>query len=302
MSALPRVHGVGGMRIAVLCAAGVLVAAVAGCGSEKQLPEPVVVPPEESSTGPAMPTASDPDARKLIDEAINAATANDPPRLAKTRTFRLTTTGTMRLPDQNNLQVEATRKLESVWPDKARVDVDFQSRTLVPIAIGFRRPSVWMFRQADRTRWEEVPTGQEEAGIASIGYAGIECMPLLTPLTDLNDPKRVVVTDARRATPPNQPFDTVKVHIPNCPPYTLSLDPATHHLKRIDFTITNSGSQRTETMVLDGHRPFDGILAPEKLTHLVNSVPAEEWKIDALEFPATIDESRFDPPKNEAKK
>jgi hypothetical protein len=293
------------MRSVLLLAGGFMAAAIlTGCGPEKQLPDAVTVDSTTGpDTGPQIPATSHEEAKKLVARYLQAASGGDPARLAKLRVSRMVCSGNMKRADEKNnfVRVETTFRMEAVWPDLCRAEYDFQSRSFASLAMGFRRPAVWIFEHKDRARWEEVqqPNPGEYGRLALIDLVGCYWLPLLVPLTD----PATVVFDARLVTDEPQPMDTVKVHVPDCPVvFTLWFDPKSGRLRQVDYAKTMNRQTVLEMVILDGHKPFDGITAPSQFVHKRNGDPVEEWKVETLEFPEKIDSTRFDPPKVEEKK
>jgi hypothetical protein len=303
------------MRIAVMWAAAAIAAAVlCGCGSEKQLPEVDAVTASDTADPTArMPKESDPKAVELVNQALEAATRDgtgkgDPARLAKTRVIRVVASGHMRLAGQNPglAPVEAKRTFQAVWPDRARWDYELTARQGARALLGFRRPAAWMFQFEDG-RWRELTPqapGQIER-LAAVESVGNDWMALLVPLLDVGDPQKVVVFDPQTVTDEPQPAHKIKVHVRSCGPvvFTLWFDPATHYLRRVEYTQTSdAGQQVNDAMVLDGHKPFGGVVLPTRLEHDRNREPVEVWTVESVEFPDKIDEAQFDPPKTDEKK
>lgn len=273
-----------------------------GCAEEKQLPgRGAVVAPDTPGADSAIPTESDPKAKDVVDRCLKAATGGDPAKLAKTRISRMVCSGHMILAGQNNVPVETTFKTEAVWPDRVRADREFKSDAHPSIAVGFRRPTVWMFLHENRSVWKEVPQASpaEAERLAAIESVGNYWMVLLVPLTD----PKTVVFGAESVTTGPQPAEKVKAFVPGCPVFTLWFDPATNFLRRIEYTKTSDRGQTLEdVMILDGHKPFDGINMPTSIEHQLNAMTVEKWTVDSVEYPPSIDEARFDPPKSDAKK
>lgn len=288
------------MRIVAAVVFGALCGLAAGCGAEKQLPKGQAgTPPDARGGEPEVPAASDPKAREVVDRALRAA--GDPAKVARLRTSKATFSGMMKRAAATGefAAIKTTSTTDAVWPDRARVEYRFEAAGMPPMAIGFRRPVVWTFVLRDNARWEEVPApdpGDVERQ-AMTDMTSTYWMPLLVPLLD----PRTVVFEPRTVTTGPQPAEVVKAHVPGCPVFTLWFDPATNFLRRVDCTRTDRGQRVADAVILDGHKPFDGVTAPGKMLHERNNVGVEEWTLDALDFPEKIDEARFDPPKDDKK-
>src|SRR5262249_42626098 len=140
---------------------GLLAAVVVGCGPAKELPE--IVPTQRGSGqlsadpfGPA-PAQSDPAAKAVLDRAVKAITGDDPKPLEKAQVSRGTAHGSRHLPNRAE-PAEATRVTEAVWPDRARVEVQFKDT------------GTMTFRMRGNHGWVRAGPAEQEGDPVSIGH------------------------------------------------------------------------------------------------------------------------------------
>ena len=130
------------MRQFSVCAAGVLVAAVIGCGPAKELPG--TVPERKVETGPGpdpfgpAPAASDQAAKVILERAVKAITENVPGGVAKAKAASATFAGRLMRPE-NREMADAVRTVEISWPDRERVTDTYKGGTYPTLVAHLRR-------------------------------------------------------------------------------------------------------------------------------------------------------------------
>jgi len=274
------------------------VAALAGCERGKELPKEVVSPGEQATPPePPTPTASQPEAAKVVERAIKAATEGHPERIGKLKTSRAAMKGVVII---NTVPVNWNRRIEAIWPDRFFQSDEFNQNGPVQVMIGDRNHSMWVRnRRGSRTEpWEPPdPVKFEEANAADM--VGRYWMPLLVPLTD----PRTIVFDARKQTihlPTGaMHFDVIKAAVPNRPVYTLWFEEQTGFLARVNFNhlepLTSVPKAKTFNLLM--HRPFPGgVVLPGKIGYEEGGIVREEWRVDSWEAVPNIDDATFEPP------
>jgi hypothetical protein len=267
--------------------------ALSGCGEEKKLPgaESTGTEPQVNST-PTVPAVSEEAARRVVDRAIKVMTDGHPERIEKTKVNRSTAKGHYFKPVNGQFQfVETTRQFQAVYPDRVRVEYDFQSEGN-QLTIGLRRPAgVWA-----RVTVGQPPVfdPQQFAEIVAVDAVGTYWLLTLTPLSD---PKTVVF--GLTTTPAGgRPFDTLKAVVPGYPVvFTLWFDQATWVLTRIEYANLEAGALVTKALAVSEYKPFAGLTLPTKIDYRRDGRIAEQWTVESWEFPDKIDEAVFIEPK-----
>ena len=288
---------------AVFVACSLGAALLAGCGSEKRLPDAVIVPQDDpKEAGPQVPKASEEEAKKIVDRCLKAASGGDSAKLAKLRTVRIIQSGSMQLGGNEQagpgavLRYETARTVEVVWPDRARQDDVFQKKEMPHLSAGIRWPEVWFAQERDgESKWFHPSQADERLSRAE--FVANVWLPLLVPLTDPN----TIVVDARKITVGKDTVDVIQAYIRDCPPFTLWFDPATGTLTRASFAVTDGSHTIHGFIVAGDYKSFDGLQLPSRIGYVKGDVQVAEWKWEKIEFLDKIDPARFDPPREEKK-
>ena len=284
------------MRRATGRRAGVVVslALLAGCGPEKVAPKEVA-PRSTERAGPhdaAVPDKSDPAAAAVVGRCVAAATDNHPERIAKTKATRVALTGRMARPGGSFVQT--ARRFDSVWADRFRLADEFTENGAVALTCGLRRPDFWIrVRRDGATTPVAPPDPQRAEAVFAAEVMGRHWLTLLTPLAD----PATVVFDSKKLTADGRPADAIKVAVKGYPVFTASFDAATGHLGRVDFTSVEARGTVQKTSTVSLPKAFGGLLLPTRLEYRENGQLLEEWTVEQWEFPDTIDDVTFDPPK-----
>lgn len=280
-------------RIHLLVAGLALGPVAAGCGPEKELPTEVRVgTARDEPATPPIPSASDPEAVRIVDLAVRAATDGHPERLAKARANRVTLRGVVL---RATGRVATTRRIQAAWPDRLVLVDEFNENGPLAITVGLRRPNLWIRRTQDgETTAVPVAEPEKDSAAYAADAVGRHWMALLVPLTD---PKTVVFEPGKRSAG-GRGADTLKAAVPGCPVFTLLFDDQTHHLAQVQFQQVEYDKTAAKSKVfgLAGYRAFDGLTLPAKIDYAQNGQLVEEWSVDGWEFPAAADEAAFDPP------
>jgi hypothetical protein len=284
------------MRHLSVLAAGVLAAAVViGCGPGKELPDDV---PKTKEQGPkpaeaegTVPAASEPAAKAAVERAVKAICENAPDRFAKAKVSRGINGGGVQLPAGDRL-TDATRRIEAVWPDRARVTYEFKAGVAPTKIFGLRRPHAWAM--VGQERWNPPSPGEA----ATTLYADVTAEYWLLLGLPLTDP-RAVAFDAQKGTVANRAATTVKFALPDLPVYNLSFDDQTGHLIRVEYKNFEVGQVIRKSLLLAGHKPAAGLVLPTTLESTQNGLLVERWTIEAWEFLDKLEDSLFDPPRGQ---
>jgi hypothetical protein len=282
------------MRRATGLGAGLVLglAVFAGCGPEKQLPTSLPDSSEKDTPkAPQIPTKSEPEAVKLVDRCVKAATDGHPERLERAKAVTQSAKGAFR---RETGQFErATRHVQAVWPNLGRVTYDFLTGDIKQFQLGYRKPDAWAFHVRDAEPADFTPPNMKEyAEIIGIDLVGLFWMPMLVPLVD----PTTVVFGAKTEMLDNQPAEVVQVSVPGCPVFSLWVDGKTTLPKLITFTHNEGGTKILKRLGLADHKPFGGVLIPTTLVYARNSTPVEEWTITACTFVDKIDDATFNRP------
>jgi hypothetical protein len=278
-------------RIALVSASLVVAAVLVGCGPAKEYPS---APPREEvprEQPEVAPTTSQPAARTAFDKAVNAYTGGKPELLARGKVSRVTARGSGFFPAGNQKDwVPTVRHLQTVWPDRVQWTYDMKGNLNKPVTTWIRRPHVWL---KDGTEMKDVPNPAAMERVALADVYAQHWLPLMLPALE----PKAVVYDLQQAALAGNPVQTLKISLPEMPVYELTFDAKSHRLVRVEFTLSDYG-QRIKTVVnLGDHKLTEGLLLPHGIESSRNGEPVEQWAVDRWEFPASIDEGEFSPPK-----
>jgi hypothetical protein len=286
--------GDAGMRRETVLSLGLLAGLVvlSGCGPEKEIPKEVPTTHDPGAPdAPAVPTSSQPEAVKVVERCVGAVTGGHPERLRQIKAVRQTVKGRMRW--VTGQVVPTARKIEAVWPDRARIEFDFVTGDIKPVVIGLRRPEAWAYNMLPTGPQEFSPANTREYGdILAVEVIGHVWLPTLVPLVD----PKTVVFGAAKETVSGQPADAVKVAVPGGPVYTLWLNEKTHLPGMVTYSHRENGITFEKRFVLSGHKPFGGLQLPTVQEYSRNGLVVEQWETTDWEFPDTIGDATFDRP------
>jgi hypothetical protein len=277
------------------------VAAVAvGCGPAKELPDEIPKAPDTSEKPVTIPTVSEPAAKTYLEQAVKAFTSGKPEQVAKGKYSRLRLTGVMRDPNPNlnsPAPIPATRSIVAVWPDRfADVDVLQAQGQAMSVSAYHQRPRLTVMQGTAEGPPPPNPV-ERELNLAA-DERGQYWMMLFQPMTD---PKAVVFDLGRHTIQQQtvqQPVHTLKLSMEKFPVYQLYFDVKTDALVRVEYSINEQGTVRRRQWNMTDHKPGpEGLLLPGKMECRWDNVVVEEWAVEKWEFPASIDDAEFAPPK-----
>jgi hypothetical protein len=272
-----------------------------GCGPEKELPKEITISTGRERISSPVPPTSEPDALKITEKAIRAATDGHPERLERGKVSKVQSEGDIEwVVGDRRIVTNATRRIEAAWPDRVRVSYDLGVGTIRQITLGLRRPIGWERAVADNGASEVNGFDRAREQLLATDVLGQHWMPLLVPLAD---PAAVVfgaktVTDDKK-----QPVDQILLALPGFPTYTLWFDPKTYYLVRVWYVRPDgAGVDETNVLHLSDHKSSGGLMLPGRMRYLKNGIPVEDWKVAEWEFVDSLPDSTFDrPPENEKK-
>lgn len=269
-----------------------VVAVVIGCGPNKEIPTNVPSVkgsgPKTAPPTPKVPDTSDPAAKAVIEKAIAAITQKNPKLLSKGRVSRCLTHGAVQLP--SGPMSDATRRIEAVWPDRARVVYQFKGGTEPTLTFLLRGPLGAHYvgpQQIERGRPEELGT------ILRDDLIGQHWLPLGVPLDD----PRAIAFDVQKSSVNGRDATTLRFALPGQVVYELAFDSESSLLVRVEYTAKVLTGQSRKVMMLSDYKLVGGLMLPHALTSTENRLPAERWFVDAWEFPEKIEDSAFEGPK-----
>jgi hypothetical protein len=255
--------------------------------------EEVVKPADAGEKPVAVPAASDPKAKEYVEKAVKAFTAGKPELVGKGNTSRAVLKGRVIRQDVGTTDTERT--ITAVWPDRIAVTDDVQGRRVTAYS---HRPNFAVVQQGREV--EELPNRAETARNFTADVTAQHWMCVLAPLLD----KKAVVFDARPAdvvspqTGQPQAVNLLKLALPDSPLYQLVFDGKTDLLLRVEYTLVEQGVRRRKRWSALEHKPGpDGQMLPSKLEMGHDGTIVEQWAETKWEFPATIPDTEFSPPK-----
>jgi hypothetical protein len=277
------------MQRATALATTIVLASLVGCGEpEKELPRNAATSSgreKEVEGAPPVPTVSQPEALKFVDQCLAAATEGHPERLDKLKVNRLTESGTML---NEMAYVPTVRKIAAVWPDRFFYSNESTiAGTPLKLAIGLRQ-GVLSFSRNDEPFDPSFPKSYEQ--ILYVDSIGLHWLPTLVPL---RDPKTIVFA-AGKQNLGSKSWDTVQAAIPNCPVFTLWFDEKTKLIRAVTYVHMEGLSRLPKQLALTAHKPEAGMMLPTKYEFERNGVGVEAWTVASWEFPDKIDDAVFD--------
>jgi hypothetical protein len=267
-----------------------------GCQPAKELPALLPTGPQANET-PTLPTVSDPAAKAYIEKAVSKMTGGKPELLARGRVSRAVFKGRLYKLNQTTPS-EVTRTIAAVWPDRLTDTDQVQEQGQTGIVSAYLHlPHLAVFNGGAETVLPN-PTDYQRTFMAD--EIAQFWMPLLLPVTD---PKAVVfdlqsVTGTSPATGQPQPIQMLKLAWGEYATYQLTFDAKTDLLVRVEWATHEQSTRRRKQWTAGEHKPSaDGILLPIKFEYWHDTLRAEQFDVEKWEFPATIDDAEFSPPK-----
>ena len=279
-------------------------AVLVGCEPEKKLPdkEPSTTHPSSKASTPSFPTTSQPEARKVIEQAIKAATEGHPGRLDRARVNRAVLKGTMEWPGAapgQTVAIATTRRIDAVWPDRARAEFEMSAGRVRRVVMGVRPQGGWQQARGEDNQATIEELNNDARQIVAVDLLAEHWLPLLVPAAD----PRGVAFDARKvsfgknAAGQEVVADVVKLSLPGYPVFTLWFDDKTALLGRIEYTHLEGLAEFRKAVVLTGHKLQGGVMVPGLIESRRNDRVVQQWKLESWEFPERIEEATFEQPK-----
>jgi hypothetical protein len=275
----------------------VLVVAVGGgCQPVKDVPDLLPAGPP-AGAGAAVPAASDPAAKAFVEKAVKAFTGEKPELATKGLASRAVFKGRMFLPSES-VPVDVTRTIAAVWPDRfvGTQVLQAQGRTTAQASY-LRRPRLVNLRDGGEV---PLPNPAEVERNFVTDETAQYWMALFVPLAD----PRAVAFDAHSTTGTTPqtgqplPVQLLKLSLPDGPVYQLTFDEKTARLLRVEYAVTEQGVLHRRMWTVTEHKPgADGLTLPHKIEYAQDGRTAEQLEVEKWEFPATIPDAEFDPPK-----
>jgi hypothetical protein len=275
----------------------VVAGVVIGCGPAKELPDEVITPPDNTEKPIVAPTASEPAAKAYVEKAVKTYSGGKPELVAKGKVSRVLLKGKQYKLDDVPV-VETVRTLAAVWPDRY-VDTDerqAQGRK-VSLTAYLHRPH---FAVASEGIEQAVNNMVERERNFAADATGQLWMVLFLPQTDPKAavyelrPGEFLPAGAQKPIPAQM----LKLSLGDFPQYQLTFDAKTDALLRVEYVYKQFGVPARQTWTYSDHKAGpDGFLLPRKIEVRLNSNLVEEWDVEKWEFPATIDDKEFSPPK-----
>lgn len=274
----------------VVAAAG----AAVGCQPAKEIPTEVPKGTEPSDE-PTVPTKSEPGAKAYVEKAVKRLTGDKPELLAKGKVSRSALKGQMAISGDSPV----VRAIAAVWSDRYAATTDFTlNNQKFNVRALLHRPRVSVL---EGTREQDIPNRPEtELALAADG-TGQHWMALLVPVTD---PKAVVYDlQSVHGTAPQsgqpQEVQMLKLSYGDLPQFQLTFDAKTDLLVRVEYVVREQGVTRRKQWTALEHKPGpDGLTLPTKTEMRHDGQVVEQWTVEKWEFPATIPDAEFSPPKD----
>ncbi len=283
-------------RLACLAAFVTAAAVIVGCEPAKELPSDV--PRGTEPTGPTekVPVQSDPATKAFVEKAVKAYTGGKPELVAKGKYSRLALKGKEVWPQTPNW-AEAMRSVAAVWPDRYHGldELQLQGNRLIVEAWRHKPRVTVMFGGQEANQLNP----QELDRILATDATAQHWMSLMVPLTD---PKAVVydLQSQSGTSPAGQKvsMQTLKLALPDLPVYQLTFDVSNSALIRVDYVLTQAAVPSPRTWIMLDHKVSpEGLLLPTKMSCRWGNDFKEEWEESKWEFPETIKDEEFSPPK-----
>lgn len=279
-------------RIAFWAALALGAALVAGCGPAKELPEAPKLSGGSTDQSVAVPAASDPAAKAHLDKVVRAHTGGKPELAAKGRVSRAVFKGKSQLPGEGGLvQLNAVRTVAAVYPDRAHMSDDLSApdqNVKMQVRVWLSRPRIAVRHGANEFPLPNAAEAEKNLTRDVIAQYWLALGPALA------DPGAIAF-DLRPA--PAPAAKAFKLAPPSFPPVDVFTD-AADRVARVEYAVTEQGRLRRKVWTLTETRPEpDGLVLPYRFEFRQDNVLVEEWTADKWEFPASIPDSEFAPPK-----
>ncbi|HXD88852.1 MAG TPA: hypothetical protein VN641_20340 [Urbifossiella sp.] len=270
-----------------------MIAVAVGCGGpEKELPRDVSISTNRGNDDPvvadAIPQKSEAEAVKFVDKCLAAVTDGHPEKLDRAKVVRQSARGKWRW--ETGELSGATREFQGVWPDRARVALDFDSDRIKQFLFLCRGNDVAAYQNAGMGL-NQSPRSEELSEQVRIEVMGEIWLPSLVPL---RDPTAVVFGVKKEPAAGTKTIRSVKIAIGKYPVFTLGIDEATNLPVAITYSNLEFGSRVFKTVILGEYKAFDGLKLPTEIEVRRGDVSAQIWTVGSWEFPGRINDAVFE--------
>lgn len=266
-------------RISALTLVGLSLGLVVGCGDK---PRPVIeaqqIDKPKGDDGelkpPPKPAATDPDARKLLDEMLDAHTGKQPDKLNALRECSFTRKGTT---DTPNGQLKAVWRRDLAWPDRYRLRTELSNTTgYTGVQTFALRGEVGWHQPGD----ESNPKGKMAAGVVTNLRSQFHEDAVIL-LFVLADPKTLAAKAADERWNEKE-LSVVDVWTPAGDHARLGIDKKTKLLTRIVYVGHEAESPTdvypvTKQITFQEYKEFGGVKLGSKMYAATRSKPLGEW-------------------------
>ena len=217
---------------------------------------------------------------ELVDKAIEA-TAGKVENLDKFKQTTSMVKGSFFSPGG---ELPAEREIVAAWPDRFRatfqLTIDGAPRV---VALGTSGEARW--RKASGVATEDDPTGWNEVAPDIHLHWLTTLLPLKTNEVTLRVADDVKVLGSAAA--------GVKVAVRGQPDVTLYFDRKSNLLVKAEMTISMSGARVKREVVYSGHKAYEGIQLPGKITEYYDTRKMMEFAAIDYKFPAQVNKEMF---------
>lgn len=246
--------------------AGLLV----GCGAKpapiieaKPIDKPKVDDNELKS--PARPEASDPDAKRLLDQMLAAHTGGQPDKLAALKECTFTRKGHQ---ESTAGRFPATWTRHLSWPGsyRLRVELELGSGVTQQIQFAFGSSGAWRASGGDKVK---TPLGPEDR-LDVTAQCHEDALALLFPFTD-----PAVVVGKADTKDPN--MSEVHAWVPAVGYVRVGIDAKTKLLARLTYNGRESNVPVMKELTFEDHKEFAGVKLGTKVQVRTKAKPLGEW-------------------------
>jgi hypothetical protein len=231
----------------------------------------------------------------VADRAIEAIAQKNLKLLDKAKICRVTGHGGMLI---RNSMLDATRSVESIWPDRALVTYEFKEGASPKFKMGVNRSFGWnMFGPGP---FVPLLNPTETAQILQNDLLGEHWITLGIGLTDPS----AVFFDRKQSKTEKGSSSTIKMSVKGRSLYQITFDDQSFLPVKNEYETLEQGTRIKKTIVFSQHKLSEGMMLPghleltqDYLELIKASHVVYHWDLDKWEFPDKLDEALFSPPK-----